>query len=107
GGAWRRVQLDGRTVLLSPDTGPAVVGAFPGTMVVPEWLVGLPREQRELILRHEEEHLRARDPLLLLAVLVAGVAAPWNPGLWWIARSMRLAVEVDCDRRVLAGGADP
>ena len=30
-------------------------------------------------------------------------AMPWNPALWWIARRLRLAVEVDCDGRVLAG----
>lgn len=104
---WRSVELHGRQALISPDTGPAVVGAFPGTLVLPEWLLRLPHEERELILKHEEEHVRARDPLLLLLVLLLRIALPWNPALWWIGRSLRRAVEVDCDRRVLARGANP
>jgi hypothetical protein len=32
---------------------------------------------------------------------------PWNPALWWQHRRLRLAVETDCDARVLAAGASP
>jgi hypothetical protein len=32
---------------------------------------------------------------------------PWNPALWWQLRRLRLAIEVDCDRRVLARGIEP
>jgi hypothetical protein len=35
---------------------------------------------------------------------IAVVAAPWNPALWWQLRRLRLAIEVDCDRRVLNHG---
>lgn len=31
---------------------------------------------------------------------------PWNPALWWIVRRLRLAIETDCDRRVLHAGTD-
>jgi len=30
--------------------------------------------------------------------------APWNPALWWQWKRLRLAVEMDCDARVLAQG---
>ncbi len=38
------------------------------------------------------------------AGLAAVVAFPWNPALWWQLRSLRRAVELDCDRRVLRAG---
>jgi hypothetical protein len=31
---------------------------------------------------------------------------PWNPAAWWQLRRLRLAMEVDCDSRVLARRAD-
>src|SRR6266487_6960503 len=35
------------------------------------------------------------------------VLMPWNPALWWQVRRLRLAVEIDCDGRVLARGGTP
>jgi TonB family protein len=61
---------------------------------------------RALILRHEEEHRRAHDTWLLLALAAAVAAMPWNVALWWIVRRARLALEVDCDARVLAAGGN-
>jgi hypothetical protein len=31
---------------------------------------------------------------------------PWNPAIWWAMRRLRLAVEIDCDQRVLGRGVD-
>src|SRR5690606_10427220 len=56
-----------------------------------------------LLLRHEEEHLTAGDPRLLLFALALLVALPWNLPLWWQAHRLRLALEMDCDARVLRG----
>jgi TonB family protein len=55
-----------------------------------------------MVLRHEDEHRRARDPLLLVGAALLVALIPWNPALWWCARRLRLAVEIDCDARVLA-----
>jgi TonB-dependent SusC/RagA subfamily outer membrane receptor len=44
--------------------------------------------------------------LLALAPLFA-IAMPWNVALWWQLRRLRLSIEVDCDRRVLAHGIAP
>jgi hypothetical protein len=64
-------------------------------------------EARALVLEHEREHLRAGDPRLLAAGLLCAVLMPWNPAVWWQLRRLRLAVEVDCDARVLRRrGAD-
>ena len=103
---WGRARLDGVPVRVSSRTGPAVVGIRRGEIVVPEWATGLPRQLRSLMIAHEREHLRAGDPRLLLAALLALAAMPWNPALWWQLRRLRLAVEADCDARVLRAGAD-
>jgi TonB family protein len=99
---WRTSLLDGRTVLVSENMGPAVAGLWRPRIVVPDWALQLTDRQRELMLAHEEEHLRAGDPRLLAWTALAVAAAPWNPALWWQLRRLRLAVEMDCDTRVLA-----
>ncbi len=101
---WRTAAVDGREVLVSPNAGPAVMGVWSPRVVVPEWALQLPERERELMLAHEEEHVRAGDPALLAAALVAVLVAPWNLALWWQWRRLRLAVEMDCDARVLAQG---
>ena len=103
---WSPAVVDGRAVLVSPDTGPAVVGLLRSAIVLPRWALEAPEGVRELMIAHEEEHLRARDPRLLLAGIVVAVAMPWSPAVWWQLRRLRLAVEVDCDRRVLRGKQD-
>src|SRR6185295_7923924 len=85
--------------------GPAVVGALRPQIVLPMWSLHLDFEGRDLGLRHEMEHLRARDTLLLSAAYLATCAMPWNPWMWWQLERLRLAVELDCDRRVLRSGA--
>ena len=59
-----------------------------------------------MIVAHEQEHVRAGDPWLIHAACLAVAAMPWNAALWWQLRRLRMAVETDCDRRVLAGGVD-
>ena len=101
---WRRSVVDGRDVLISSDLGPAVVGLWSPRVVLPEWTLALPTPERELMLAHEDQHLSARDPVLLAAALGAVLVAPWNLALWWQWRRLRLTVEIDCDARVLARG---
>ena len=96
--------VDGVRVLVSRDVGPAVVGVRNAAVLLPRAVLELDAPLRALVLRHEEEHRRARDTWLLLALAVAVAAMPWNLPLWWIARRARLALEVDCDARVLAAG---
>lgn len=104
---WRRSVVDGRDVLISADVGPAVVGLWSPRVVLPAWTLALDPPERELMLSHEEQHLRAKDPALLAAALAAVLLAPWNLALWWQWRRLRLAVEMDCDARVLREGGSP
>lgn len=99
--SWRAVVIDGHPVLLAENTGPAVLGFFRRRIVVPSWALDLSATERWLLLSHEAEHVRAGDPLLLLLSVCALVVMPWNLALWWQAQRLRLAIEVDCDDRVL------
>lgn len=103
---WREAQLHGERVLVAAATGPAVVGVLRPSIVVPEWAFALPNNEQELMIAHEGEHVRARDPMLLHTAALAVFAMPWNVAAWWMLRRLRLAVEVDCDARVLSGGRD-
>ncbi|HKW11704.1 MAG TPA: M56 family metallopeptidase, partial [Gemmatimonadaceae bacterium] len=103
---WREMDIDGLRVLISPRTGPAVVGVLRPRIVFPEWALSLDARARRLMLLHETEHIRARDPYLLLLATLSVLFAPWNVALWFIARRLRLAVELDCDRRVVRASGD-
>lgn len=92
-------------VHLDDGLGPAAVVARRGAIVVPRWALELEPALLALLLRHEREHLRAGDPLALLAALVVVALVPWSPAAWWMCRRHRLAIEVDCDRRTI--GDDP
>ena len=99
--------LDGVEVLLSDDLGPATIGLRRQAVVVPRAVLDLEEPLRRLVLRHELEHRSARDSWLLLAGSVAVVLFPWNAAIWVIAHRLRLALEIDCDERVLGRGGDP
>jgi bla regulator protein BlaR1 len=100
--------VDGERVLVSSAFGPAAVGVFRPQIVLPEWALGVDESDRRIIVAHETEHRQAHDPLLTALALIAIAALPWNVALWWQLRRLRLAIEIDCDRRVVARhGYDP
>jgi len=99
--AWPERRVGGSLVRVSPDTGPAVLGLLRPLVVLPEWVVEMEPERQRLVLRHEREHLEGGDPWLVAVALAVLVAMPWNLPLWWAFRRLRLATEIDCDRRVL------
>jgi TonB family protein len=105
--AWARRDVDGTPVRLSADVGPAVVGLRSMDVVLPEWILSLDTSLRAIVLRHEEEHRSARDPYLLFVAAVAVALMPWNIALWYQARRLRLAIEMDCDARVLRAHPSP
>lgn len=101
---WRPVEIAGQPVLESDSVGPAVVGVVRTRIAVPAWIRELDEDLQALVLAHERSHQAASDPLLLWLGVAACVAVPWCAPLWWQLQRLRLAIEVDCDRRVLAGG---
>jgi beta-lactamase regulating signal transducer with metallopeptidase domain len=98
---WRRETILGIPVHISERTGPAVVGVLSPAIVLPEWVLGLDPSQLALMLRHEQEHQRAGDGRLLTGAQLALIVMPWNLAIWWQILRLRVAVEMDCDARVL------
>jgi beta-lactamase regulating signal transducer with metallopeptidase domain len=94
--------MHGEVVHVSPKAGPAVVGIVRPAIVVPHWLLEASNDAQQATVAHEREHLAARDPLLLLTGCAVVALLPWHPAAWWMLARLRLAVEMDCDRRVLA-----
>ena len=99
--SWEAGTLLGRDVLWSRHSGPAVVGLLRSYIVLPEWVRGAGEARQELILTHEEEHLKARDVQLRFLAAALLLAFPWNPALWLQYRRLSLALDIDCDRRVI------
>jgi bla regulator protein blaR1 len=98
---WDRGHMAGTAVYISEDSGPAVVGFLRPHIVVPRWLTKFSPAEQELVIAHERSHLDAQ--LLTIAVCLL-VCMPWNPLLWWQLRRLRLAIEIDCDARILSLG---
>ncbi|MGH7469038.1 MAG: M56 family metallopeptidase [Longimicrobiales bacterium] len=103
---WRAVDVQGGRVLVSRDFGPGVVALGRAQIVVPAWALELETSVMELLLRHEREHLRARDHWVVLGALVMLLLCPFNLVLWWQFHRLKLAIEMDCDARVLSGRQD-
>lgn len=101
---WPVHQFGGTAARVSPAVGPAVMGLAPAEIIVPSWLLQRPPEEQRLVLTHEAEHVRARDPWVLVIACAAVAVMPWHPALWYALARLRLAVELDCDRRVLRQG---
>lgn len=96
------------SLIVAERLGPATVGVLRPRIVLPRWALALPPAQLAYVVRHEEEHRRCYDTALLCAAGVLVALMPWNIPLWWQLRRLRLAIETDCDRRVIdaLGDAD-
>ncbi len=102
--AWPVADIQGIRVRIAPSLGPMVIGFAKPEIVVPRWLLHERHEEQRLVLAHEQEHVRARDPWLLGISGIVAIGLAWHPAIWWMFSRLRLAVELDCDARVLQHG---
>lgn len=101
---WPRRSVDGEDVYVSEGFGPALIGVARPSVVIPDWLFSEGDRGGRVAILHEREHARARDHLTLLYGAIIAALFPWSPAVWWMVRNLRGAVEIDCDRRVIASG---
>ena len=102
---WPRQQVQGISVRVAPTAGPAVIGIVRADIVVPRSLLERAHDEQRIIIQHEYEHLRARDHVLLAVGCLTVMVLPWHPAVWYVLARLRLAIELDCDARVLRRGA--
>jgi beta-lactamase regulating signal transducer with metallopeptidase domain len=95
--------IDGVPVVVTDAIGPATVGLLRSRVLLPRWVLALPGAERQYVVRHEEEHRRAHDGRLLFVMSLPLLLMPWNLAMWWQIRRLCLAVEMDCDNRVVHG----
>lgn len=93
--------IDGVPVVVTDSLGPATVGFWRSRVLLPQWVLSLPGEERQYVVRHEEEHRKAHDGRLLFVMSLPLLLMPWNLAMWWQIRRLCLAVEMDCDNRVV------
>jgi beta-lactamase regulating signal transducer with metallopeptidase domain len=103
----RQTLVDGVNVVVTENLGPATTGLLRARVLLPRWVLALPVAQRRYVVRHEEEHRRSHDAALLCMASLVVALMPWNVPLWWLLRRLQLAVEMDCDRRVVSAMGDP
>ena len=101
---WTRRLVCGQEVYVSERFGPALIGVARPAVVVPAWVLREGERKAGIAVLHEREHARAGDHLTLLYGTLIVALFPWSPAVWWMARNLRGAVEIDCDRRVIASG---
>ncbi len=93
--------IDGVPVVVTDVMGPATVGFWRSRVLLPRWVLALPGAERQYVVRHEEEHRKAHDGRLLFVMSLPLLLMPWNLAMWWQIRRLCLAVEMDCDNRVV------
>lgn len=103
----RQATIAGQPVLVTASVGPAVFGVRQPRIIVPAWLLTRTADEQRLVVQHEQAHIDAHDPLLLLGACALVALMPWNPAAWYMLSRLRLAIECDCDARVLQRGAAP
>ena len=77
----RSAHLDGN--------GPALGGFLRPAVVIPRWILSLDARTLATVVRHEREHARVGDHLLLLYSGLVAAAFPWSPAVWWMCSRLR------------------
>lgn len=96
------IHLRGRIWLSSKITGPAVYGLFRQRILLPDGWHRRDQKDLDLILAHEESHIRCRDNLWRLLAFVTASVHWFNPLAWLLLREFLAQLELACDERVLA-----
>ncbi|PQO38153.1 carboxypeptidase regulatory-like domain-containing protein [Blastopirellula marina] len=92
----------GTKVLQSPDTSvPLCLGIGRATILLPEdwktWNDSLLR----MVLSHEAEHVRRRDPLIACLAAISTTLYWFHPVAWWLQRTLADLAEHACDDAVI------
>lgn len=99
-GLYRRVRL----LRGSDDTMPMAVGVWRAAIVIPPAADGWSEDRRRAVLLHELAHVARRDCASYLLASIACALYWCHPGVWFVARRLRVERELACDDCVLQTG---
>ena len=84
---------------------PMAFGIGRPSILIPSLADTWSEDRRRAVLLHELAHIARHDCLAQL-MAAAACAVYWiHPGVWWVARRLRVERELACDDRVLRAGA--
>ena len=75
-----------------------VMGVINNKIYLP---VGLSLNEQEMILKHERTHIRHKDPIVRIVMLIVNVVYWWNPFVWIAVWFMKKDMEMFCDEAVV------
>jgi beta-lactamase regulating signal transducer with metallopeptidase domain len=83
---------------------PMVFGTRVPAIVLPAVADTWSQDRRRAVILHELAHVARHDCLTQMAAAVACAVYWVHPGVWWVARRLRVDRELACDDRVLTAG---
>jgi len=103
---WRAIDRQGLTVMeTAAAISPLLVGAWRPVLLLPAHLRQFDPDQQQMIVAHELQHWRTRDPLWLAVSALVQTVLWFNPASRWLGARLAWALELACDSQVLAGRA--
>ena len=94
------------TVRRSLDhTMPMAVGTQRPSILIPAEADEWSDDRRRAVVLHELAHVARHDCLVQTLAAIATAIYWAHPGVWWVARRLRIERELACDDRVLLAGA--
>jgi GWxTD domain-containing protein len=105
--AWRVIRrATARNGHLTSDAcvAPIAVGWFRPVVILPRQWEMWTASELDMVLCHEQEHVRRRDPLVQWLALLNRALFWFNPVAWWLERRLALLAEEACDAAVLSRG---
>ena len=85
---------------------PMALGTRVPAILIPSVADTWSEDRRRAVLLHELAHVARHDCLTQLMATVACAIYWVHPGVWWLARRLRVERELACDDRVLAAGTE-
>jgi len=86
---------------------PFALGVGRPAILIPAAAEGWSEDRRRAVLLHELAHVARYDCLVQTLAHAAGAMYWFHPGVWWVARRLRVERELACDDRVIEAGTAP
>ena len=84
---------------------PMVLGVYRPAILIPAIADTWTEDRRRAVVLHELAHVARQDCLTQSLALAACIMYWFHPGIWWVARRLRIERELACDDRVIGAGA--
>jgi beta-lactamase regulating signal transducer with metallopeptidase domain len=86
-----------RMVMIRDFVSPALNAGIYPTIVMPEQMAEQDTERIEFALRHEMTHLKRRDHLVCLLLVILRIVYWFNPVVWLASKQIKMDMETACD----------